>query len=487
MDEIRINRNIPYSLITREYPDEHSNIVTELTKIYEYYKIYQKGNKFEIEGTNGDYVASDLVVKKVAMLVNKQARFMFSEKPDIVISFRGGTDKREQIEQVTKHQELLNEILQQNKFEDILLKGFKDCLIGKRVACLINWNNEEGVMISFIKSTNFIYSVKNSRGELDKFICYNYINNKDKAIDKRIFKKKYWIDENNIVHLSEAIYDGNGKEIEVLIEDSKLEIDFIPVVLFLNDGLSGDFDGESEVENLMDSESWYNKLSNADMDSSRKSMNAIKYTNDMDTNSTKNLPTGPGSFWDLQTDQNLEKPHPMVGLIESSMNYVTALEKTLNRIEEDMYSNVDVPNISLETLTGAMASRKGLEAVYWNLIIRCKEKMKVWGPGLQEMVHMIIKGSYIYSDCIERYDNSGIIPFELEVNVIQNIPLPANETEEKQNDILEVQAKVMSRKSYMMKWRELTEEEVNKELVQIAQERQYLEEIEYMQPSFKEE
>lgn len=484
-EKIVINKNIPFNMISKEFPEEQSRIIVELTKIYNYYKIYKVGNKFEIEGTNGDYVASNLVVKKVASLINKQSRFMFSEKPDIVVSFRGGTDKPENIKQITKHQELLNEILEHNNFEDILIKGFKDCLIGKRVACLVNWNNEEGVMLSFIKSTNFIYSIKNSRGELDKFVCFTNMNEKDKSIDKRIFKKKYWIDEYNKVHLSESIYNGNGELVEILIEDEELEIDFIPVVLFLNDGLTGEFDGYSEVENLMESESWYNKLSNADMDSSRKNMNAIKYTNDMDVNSTKNLTTGPGSFWDLQTDQNLEKPNPMVGLIESSMNYVDALEKTLNRIEEDMHSTVDVPNITLDNMTGVIASRKGLEAVYWNLIIRCKEKMKVWGPGLRQLILMIFKGSYIYKDCISRYTNNSIIPLELEISIIHNIPLPANETEEKQNDILEVQAKVMSRKSYMMKWRELSEEEVEKELIQIAKERQYLEEVEFMEPTFK--
>ena len=56
-----------------------------------------------------------------------------------------------------------------------------------------------------------------------------------------------------------------------------------------------------------------------------------------------------------------------------------------------------------------------------------------------------------------------------------NTPLPEDEIEEKQTDLAEVTAQVMSRKSYMKKWRNLTDDEVKEELEQIALERQMIE------------
>lgn len=47
--------------------------------------------------------------------------------------------------------------------------------------------------------------------------------------------------------------------------------------------------------------------------------------------------------------------------------------------------------------------------------------------------------------------------------------------EEKQTDLAEVTAQTMSRKSYMKKWRNLTNDEAEEELGQIAPERQILE------------
>ena len=49
-------------------------------------------------------------------------------------------------------------------------------------------------------------------------------------------------------------------------------------------------------------------------------------------------------------------------------------------------------------------------------------------------------------------------------------------------DLAEVNSQTMSRKSYMKKWRELTDDEVNEELEQIALERQMLEDS-FMMPT----
>ena len=65
------------------------------------------------------------------------------------------------------------------------------------------------------------------------------------------------------------------------------------------------------------------------------------------------------------------------------------------------------------------------------------------------------------------------IPYR--VYVENNYPLPEDESEEKTMDLAEVAAQTMSRKAYMKKWRNLTDEEIEAELKQMAMERQMLE------------
>ena len=75
-----------------------------------------------------------------------------------------------------------------------------------------------------------------------------------------------------------------------------------------------------------------------------------------------------------------------------------------------------------------------------------------------------------------KYTNYQISACDYEIHVEQNFPLPEDETEEKANDLAEVAAQTMSKKSYMKKWRGLTDQEVQEELEQMALERQILEE-----------
>ena len=471
---------IPYALINAEVDGSARDTLSELTKICECYRIYKKGAKFNAEGTNGDYVPAKLNYKMCASLINKEARFLFAEQPDIVVEPKGdlGKTTQEVKDAITQMNDLVKTVLDKNNFEQNLIKGAKDCFIGKRVAGLVNFNETDGVTITFLPSTQFIYDTKIGNSNIiTKFVCFIIVKDSVTLSDKRIFKKKYEL-VNNVVYLEEILYDGAGVELEVVTERQEILLPVIPVSIFINDGLLGDEKGESEIETLQDEESWFSKLSNADIDAQRKGMNPTKYVVDMDSNSTKNLSTGAGAFWDMGSDQNLDQPHPLVGLLEPNMSYSASLDTTLKRVKKSAYEQVDMPDI--EELQATVASGKALKAIYWGLIVRCKEKMKMWAPQLRNMVDIIIQGAIIYPHCIEKYVDYELMNVPYEIKVEQNIPLPEDEIEEKNIDLSEVESKTMSRKAYMKKWRGLTDDEVQEELEQIAKERQMIEESSFM-------
>lgn len=467
---------IPYALINAEVSGAAKDTLDELTQICKYYKVYKKGASFTVEGTNGDYVPAKLSYKMAASLINKEARFLFAEPPDITVEPKGDVGKitEDAKNALTVMNDLVKTILDKNNFEEALIKAAKDCFIGKRVAGLVNFNEEDGVTITFLPSTQFIYDTKmGNPNVITKFVCFIIVKDSITLSEKRIFKKKFELVD-DVVYLEEVLYDGAGKKLEVVTEYQETLIPMIPVSIFINDGLSGEDKGESEIEILQDDESWYSKLSNADIDAQRKSMNPTKFTVDMESNSTKGLSTAAGAFWDLGSDQNLDKAHPQVGLLEPSMNYSSSLDTTLKRVKKSAYNQVDMPDI--EEVQATITSGKALKAIYWPLIVRCKEKMKMWGPQLRNMVDIIIQGAMVYPNCIEKYTDDVISPVAYEVSIVGNLPIPEDEIEEKNMDLAEVESKTMSRKAYMKKWRGLTDDEVQEELEQIALERQMLEE-----------
>lgn len=481
-DILTVYNNVPYNLIREEAKEGAQDVIDEIAQICKYYKIYKKGKNFNVEGTNGDYIPARLKYKMSASLINKEARFLFAEQPDIKIEPKGDTGVVNDDAKValTSMNDLLETVLTKNKFEDILIKAARDCFIGKRVAGLVNFNEEDGVIISFVPSMQFLYETKlGNQNVLTKFVCFIVAKNAKQNVNKRVFKKKFVLEDDGYVYVEEALYNGSGELVEVVTEYQPTKLTFIPAFVIINDGLTGEALGESEVELLMDYEMWYSKLSNADSDAERKSMNPTKYVVDMDNNSTKNLSTAAGALWDLGSDQNLETPNTMVGLLEPKMSYSEALKISLERIKTSGYEQVDIPNITNETMSGTITSGKALKAIYWPLIVRCKEKMKVWGPALQQMADIIIQGSIIYPNCIKRYTDDVIVPVAYEVSVEQNTPLPEDEIEQKTTNLAEVEAAVMSKKTYMKRWYGLTDDEVNDELKQIALERQILDDSSY--------
>lgn len=477
---------IPYALIRKESGEDATEVFEEIREICKYYKVYKRGKSFTVEGTNGDYIPARLRYKMAATLVNKEARFLFAEQPDITIEQKGDMEEftEDTKRALTIMNELVKTILAKNNFQDILIKGARDCFIGKRVACLINFNEEDGVTITFLPSTQFLYDVRpNNHRVIEKFVCFTVMKESRTNSVKRIFKKKYTLEKVegvNKVFLEEEIYDGAAKLVEKVTSKSEIKLDFIPAVVFINDGLSQELKGESEIESLMDFEEWYSKLGNADADAERKSMNPTKYLVDMANNSTKDLSTAAGALWDLGSDQNLESPNVLVGLLEPQMHYSEALKTTLDRIKTTGYEQVDMPNITNESLSGVITSGKSLKAIYWPLIVRCKEKMKMWGPNLSLMVEMIIKGAMVYPNTIKKYTNDTIVPVDYIVEVVQNTPLPEDENEEKTIDLAEVEAQTMSRRTFMQKWRGLTKPQVTEELNQIAIERQIIEDASFV-------
>lgn len=471
---------VPYALLNAELEGTTKDTLTELSKICEYYQVYKEGKDFIVEGTNGDYVPAKLKYRMAASLVNKEARFLFAEQPNIVVDAKGDLTKIDQTikDALTVMQDLIDTVLDDNHFEENILKAAKDCFIGKRVAGLVNFNEDDGITLTFLPSTQFIYETRiGNPNILTKFVCFMIVKDSAALSEKRIFKKKYEV-EDNVVYLEEVMYDGAGRIIDdTITERQPIELDRIPAAIFINDGLIGEEKGESEIELLQEYEMWYSKLSNGDIDAERKSMNPIRYSIDMDNRSTKNLSSSAGSFWDLMSDQNLDKSAPSVGMLESSMGYSDSLKTSLDRMKTTSYEMVDMPNVTLETMQGSITSGKALKAIYWPLIVRCKEKMKMWGPQLRNIISIIIDGAIVYPNVAQYHITNSIIPIDYEINVIQNLPLPEDEQEEKNMNLAEVESQVMSKKSYMKKWRSLTDDEVNNELEQIAYERQILDDI----------
>lgn len=481
--------NFPKNLISTELEGLYGTaVLADMWDTIQMYDIYENGAEYPIDTKQTDYVPANLRFRGLRAIIEKEARFLFSKSPDLWVEVNLGDDSasRERASAVSSvYQSLVDSVLEQNHFRSSILKAAKDCFISKRVALIFNVNEETGMQISFLPSLEFVYDVDpNDSSRLTKLVVFYGLNNVTSKAQQRIYKKKYWM-ENGSCWFLEEIYDGSGKLVETIQPSTKTLFSFIPAWVIVNDGLTGDLLGVSEVSQLKDYESWYSRLASADIDAERKGMNPIRWTRDMSPESTAGLSISAGAFWDLSTDQNTANGTVgEVGVLDSPMSYSSALSTTLDRIKQTMYEQCAVPNVSPDAMKGVVSSGKTLKAIYWDLIVRCEEKMLEWRPALEFMVRCIIEGARLYPRASSRYLSDPLPAEPYTVRVDNQYPLPEDETEEKQTDLAEVNNQTMSKKAYMKKWRNLTDDEADAELRQIALERQLLEDS-FVQPPFE--
>lgn len=439
-----------------------SEVLKEMHDIISLYEIYEgRGQRWVVDET--DYTPTKKKTNYIKKLIKEEARFLFGKTPSFTIKH----DNEEQAQIINDY---INNLLEKNLFQDKLIKGARDCFIGKRVAIKLHADTvTKDIKIMFVPSLEFVYEPFEDRvDELKKIIFFHQLNDEYDKTKQVIWKQKYEMVEGKCI-LNEAFYNGHGQLLETLAVNVDLKLSGIPAYVILNDGLSCDLRGESDVAELFDNAIAYNILSSEDIDTLKKGMNRTIFGVDVDPEASKNFKLGPGRYWDVQTDITAEGKQAQIGTVPTDFGYDSRIENTLSRIKSDMFEMLNIPMINNADMVGMMTSGKTMKALYWQLITRCEEKMMSWRPALEWMIKAMLEIVEVYNiENLPKLDN-------FTVTVENKYPLQEDEDDEITLDLQKVNSQVMSKKSFMKKWMNATDEIAEEELKQIQLEKQMLE------------
>lgn len=442
-----------------------NEVIKEMNEIIKLYDIYEgTGQNWIVD--EKDYTPTKKKTNYIKKLIKEEARFLFGKTPIFTVQVED--DKyQDQVEEINKY---INKLLKDNLFEDKLVKGARDCFIGKRIAIKLHADTiTKTIRVMFVPSLEFVYEPFEDRvDELKKIIFFHQMNQEQDKSKQVIWKQKYEMVDGKCI-LNEGFYNGNGDLLETLAVNVDLKLSGIPAYVILNDGLSGDLKGESDVEEILENGIEYNKLTSEDLDALKKGMNRIIYGTDVDPEASKHFKLKPGAYWDVSTDIASDGKQAQIGTIDTDFNYDTRMENTLNRIKADMHEVLNIPMINNSDLQGMMTSGKSMKALYWQLITRCEEKMMSWRPALEWMIRAILEMNEVYSiTTLPKLENFDVV-------VENQYPLQENEDEEMTLDLQKVNAQTMSRKTFIKKWTNITDDIAEEELKQIQLEKQMLE------------
>lgn len=430
-----------------------------INKINHLYNLYEGMQEWDTKD-DLDYEPTKKITNYIKKIIDKKARFMFGKEPYFNLQ---GDDPRI----VEEKENILQEILTENKWHSKLLKAKKDCSIGGNIAIKVQGSVDAGIKIVFSPAQEFLtITNEDDIDTLEKVVFFYNLNTSAEKKDQRI-KRQIWELVNGKCVINEAIYDGYGNIIEVIEEDTINGLDFLPIVIVQNGGLTGDTIGYSDVEMLWSNQDAYNKLTSDDQDALKFQMFGQTVLTDADETSIDSITIAPGALVDLQTDlaQANNNRQAKAERLESNFTYGSKYIDTVDRVKADMYDLMDVPNTSLEKLRGMMASGQSMKAVYWDLMATCDEDWTEWGPALTQVVEYIFKVVAAYNI----YGAGSIAAYETVTKIEKSYPIAENEIEQRKMDLQEVISNTRSKRSYIRKWSEI--DDVDEEYKQILEEK----------------
>ncbi len=447
-------------------------VVQDINRINDLYAYYE-GHKQAWAVAGGlDYNPNQTITNYIKTLIKAEARFMFSRAPEIRFVPKVRSEhKQEGVQPEDAYNSFLADVLSASQWQRKLIQAGRDCFIGKRVALKLSGGQGKPLRVDFRPAQEFVFdTLEDDVSTLTKIMFFYQVagqnlDESDKS-KQRIWCQRYEM-RGGRCYLDQGTFDGNGAPVcedNITAQDTGLP--FIPCFVIINDGLTGDLTGESDVEMLIGNQDTYNHVNSDDVDALRFNMFPMRYSIDASEESAEQIKIAPAAYADLATDPAAGREgggkQAQLGMLESEFTYDQRVENRLNRTKSDMHAMLSVPNVSLEQLKGLAQSGKGMRGLYWDLICRCNEKWaEGWDDALRWMAESLVKMA-------QAYGTAQLPELGYTIQIDHLFPIPEDEEDERLNDMAEVSAKVRSRQSYIGKWQPTADKDA--ELQQIASE-----------------
>ena len=429
--------------VCRELGTEYGNQLwmdaQENIRLYAYYA--GAGQAWDVPG-GLDYRPNRTVVNHTKRLIDKVSGFMFSRAPEIAL--QPADSRGDNVRRVAELEKHLRETLQRNGWQKRLLQAGRDCFVGKRVALKVGVHGGR-VVIRFRPSVEFFHDVSVDDVERLSRIIFAYgMNDRKDPAEQRIWVQSWRTAEGRCL-LSEGVYNGLGVPVRESLRDAPTGLDAPPAYVILNEGLTSDVLGESDVARLMPLQDDYNRMVSDDQDALRFNMFPQTVFTDASETCLGSVRISPGALIDLQSDPSQQGKQAQAAKLESHFSYHDRFRHSLETLLDNMYALMSCPRVTADYLKAVGVSGKAMRAMYWDLQCRCEERWAEWDPALVWLVREIVRQEKAHaiadwSDC------------RFTVHIEHLYPLTQDEEEERKLDLQEVAQLVRSKKAYLDKW-----------------------------------
>lgn len=486
--------------------------VAELQNITKFYKFFEGRPEGvfddpDIEALPADgalwaikrdkYEATRQIRNECKKLLMKQARFMFGTAPTIEMKPYNGKEDSKVAED---KRSLIDSIFENINMWGKTYTAFLDATIGKRVLAVLQLNKHNParpIDIKYYPVYNFTYTYDPFNPEVlskvqivyqDESTLGAYAENQiwyrttyemrpvlngnpadATNVVRHCFCKQETLDGNNVV-LYDTVnlgYDSLSGEpltekVE-LVKEWDTELPIIPAYVILNDPLTGDTKGSSDVKDMIDMTTSYNRVNSDYHDALKyKMFEPVIFTDADQDDIDKMGKITPNGVYNIHSDPESSGAGTEGGggtatTIQASatFNWQPAAEAYLSRLKIDMYELMDQPT---PDQLKDVPSSKALKFLFFDLMGRCNGKWKEWYPFLKWLIDAIC-GMIVQFNLYPEKDGARLAAVQTNLVITQNFPIPEDEQEKRQIDRDDVNANVMSHKTYIKKYGTVEDEQ----------------------------
>lgn len=298
-------------------------------------------------------------------------------KPD----YKPSAEQQRENERAEKYERLLYQLWRENKMREKLLQAARDRLVAGRVGCKIVFNSQTGKLKWVFRPDTEIIPVF-SDDDFEDLIACHFITSKE--IDgEEFFHKQTFSLEEGVCHLSEGIYNFDLELIETITPKTSMELDFIPVVLFPVNDLSGQQAVNSEVDDMKEQTDVLNKMNEDAIDSLKFEMFSITAVLNAPPGTADQMHMSPGALVEAQSARDGVSPD--IKKIEGGFRWKEAFKDQYGRVKSALHEITSLPQIVPQELNFGGLNGEALHVLFQEIIQETEEHWLSWGPRLEEL------------------------------------------------------------------------------------------------------
>ena len=503
----------------------------EVEKYYQYFDGFDVtdmnsdyGQTWKIKEEGLDYVPTREIRNFVKQLIKKQARFMMGNEPELTFNpLVQSQDKAAENKRI-----LFDDILSKAKFWPKAANALVDATVGKRVLMLVLGNEGQEIDVQFYSMPQFTYIVdpKDPSRLLAVDIVYQDERTKGMEAESQLWhhyryemkasasesgiadalkddEEECWLTytltdgEANQIYVTEEgtttikkteakliqITDNLGNPVEVPLtvqESAPTGLTEIPCRVILNEPLTNDIYGSSDVKDLITIGDNYNRTVSDLRDALKFKMFEQPVVIDGSSQSLKGMKIAPNALVDIKSDHTAaiggsgSARQAQVTTISGTFNFLPAAQYYLDEAKKAMYELMDQP---LPEKVQNAPSGIAMQFLFYDLMSRCDSKWVEWDSAIQWMVSMI-------EEILAKVNvDLGVLPDEIKnsysalttLSIEHKYPLPSDEASARQVALNEVQTNVRSHQAYIEEFSK--KEQADKEWNRILEEQAQLDEV----------